>query len=211
MYPGELAKTFPDKAAYVMAASGETVTFKQLDEASNRGAQLFRSLGLQAGDHVAIHMENNARFFEICWAAQRSGIISTAISSRLTAPAVEYIVSDCGARAYIGSQKLRDVAEQLREPLSGLDGRFLVGGAIDGYLDWGDSTRIIDVIETLGRHDRQPRARAHLRRDRRQRHVVFLGNHGAPEGRVDPVRRQTHRYPTGDARIATGTVRSPTG
>jgi long-chain acyl-CoA synthetase len=136
MYPGELAKTIPDKVAYRMASSGEAVTYRQLDDASNRGAQLFRSLGLQAGDHIAIHMENNARFFEICWAAQRSGIIYTAVSSRLTAPELEYIVKDCGARVFIGSHKLRDVAEQLRDSLSDLDGRYLVGGAIDAYPDW---------------------------------------------------------------------------
>ena len=76
-----------------MAGSGETVTYRQLDEQSNRIAQLFRSLGLKAGDHIALFLENNPRFFEICWGAQRSGLIYTAISSRLTAAEVDYIVS----------------------------------------------------------------------------------------------------------------------
>jgi len=139
MYPGELARSQPDKIAYRMASSGETVSYKQLDEASNRGAQLFRSLGLQAGDHVALHMENNARFFEICWAAQRAGLIYTAISSRLTASELEYIVSDSGARVYIGSHKLREVAERAAPSMANLDGRYLVGGAIDGFADWEKS------------------------------------------------------------------------
>ncbi|MBP1689752.1 MAG: AMP-dependent synthetase and ligase, partial [Deltaproteobacteria bacterium] len=38
MHPGAHAATHPDKPAYVMAASGETVTYRQLDEASNRFA-----------------------------------------------------------------------------------------------------------------------------------------------------------------------------
>ncbi len=84
MHPYIHAQKHPDKPAYIMAASGETVTYRQLDQQSNRIAQLFRSLGLKAGDHVALFLENNARFFEICWAAQRSGLIYTAISSRLT-------------------------------------------------------------------------------------------------------------------------------
>ena len=86
MYPGIHAKSIPEKPAYVMAASGETVTCGQLDTRSNQGAQLFRSLGLKVGDAIAIMMENNTRFLEICWAAQRSGLIYTTISSRLTAP-----------------------------------------------------------------------------------------------------------------------------
>src|SRR5215217_2548321 len=90
MHPYLHAQTHPDKPAYIMAASGETVTYRQLDRQSNRIAQLFRSLGLKAGDHVALFLENNARFFEICWGAQRSGLIYTAISSRLTAAEVDY-------------------------------------------------------------------------------------------------------------------------
>ena len=99
MHPSIHARNNPDKPAYIMAGSGETVTYRQLDEQSNRIAQLFRSLGLKAGDHIALFLENNARFFEICWGAQRSGLIYTAISSRLTAAEVDYIVSDCGAKA----------------------------------------------------------------------------------------------------------------
>ena len=33
-----------------MAGSGEVVTYRQLDERSNQGAHLFRSLGLKTGD-----------------------------------------------------------------------------------------------------------------------------------------------------------------
>ena len=90
MYPGEIAKRNPDKIAYRMARSGESVSYGQLDERSNRGAQLLRRLGLRQGDAIALMMENHPRFFEICWAAQRSGLQYTAISSRLTPPEVEY-------------------------------------------------------------------------------------------------------------------------
>ena len=71
-HPSTTAKTYPHKPAIIMGATGDMVTYRQLDERSNQGAQLFRSLGLQAGDHIAMMMENNARFLEICWAAQRA-------------------------------------------------------------------------------------------------------------------------------------------
>ena len=38
----------PDKAAYVMGASGETVTRMDLEERANRCAHLFRNRGLFA-------------------------------------------------------------------------------------------------------------------------------------------------------------------
>ena len=36
MYPGAHAKTSPDKPAYIMAATGQVVTYRQLDQASNK-------------------------------------------------------------------------------------------------------------------------------------------------------------------------------
>jgi long-chain acyl-CoA synthetase len=86
MHPGAHAEKTPDKPAYVMAGSGRAVTYRELDEKSNQGAQLFRSLGLQPGDHIAVCMENNAEYFQICRAAQRSGLYYTCISSRLSPP-----------------------------------------------------------------------------------------------------------------------------
>ncbi len=84
MYPGEIAKTAPDRVAYVMARSGHSVSYGQLDQRSNQGAHLMRSLGLGPGSAIAICLENHPRFFEIVWAAQRSGLQYTTVSSRLT-------------------------------------------------------------------------------------------------------------------------------
>jgi long-chain acyl-CoA synthetase len=79
MHPYIHAQAHPDKPAYIMAGSGETVTYRQLDQQSNRIAQLFRALGLKAGDHIALFLENNPRFFEIRWAVSVC-LIYTAIS-----------------------------------------------------------------------------------------------------------------------------------
>ena len=105
MHPSVHAKTQPDKPAFIMAGSGETVTYRELDERSNRGAQLFRKLGLRVGDGIAIFMENNVHYLPICWAAQRSGLYFTCISSRLTAGEVEYIVKDCAAKVFISRRR----------------------------------------------------------------------------------------------------------
>jgi long-chain acyl-CoA synthetase len=136
MHPYIHAQKNPDKLAYIMASSGETVTYRQLDDQSNRIAQLFRSLGLKAGDHVAFFLENNARFFEICWGAQRAGLIYTAISSRLTASEVTYIVGDCGARVFITSRYLSDKAIELAAQMTGVKHCYVIDGPIPGYESW---------------------------------------------------------------------------
>src|ERR1700744_2510366 len=101
MHPLAVAERTPDRPAVIMAATGETLTYRELEARSNQGAQLFRKLGLKPGDAIAIFMENNLDFLPICWAAQRSGLYYTCISSRLTAGEVEYIVRDCGAKILI--------------------------------------------------------------------------------------------------------------
>lgn len=104
-HPSHHARTHPDKTAYRMAGSGRAITYRQLDARSNQGAHLFRALGLKAGDHVALLMENRLEFMEICWAAQRSGLYYTAISRYLTQDEIAYIVKDCGAKVVITSPK----------------------------------------------------------------------------------------------------------
>ena len=133
MHPYIHARRTPDKLAYIMAGSREGVTYRELDERSNRVAHMFRSRGLRAGDHIAILMENNARFFEICWGAQRAGLVYTPISSRLTAAEIDYIVGDCGARMIITSRALEATAAELRSLLPGVNTRFMVDGAIEDY------------------------------------------------------------------------------
>ena len=81
MHPHIHAKDNPDKPAYIMANSGEVVTYKQLNERSNQIANFFRERNLEPGDHIAIFLENNVKFTEILWAAQRSGLYYTPISS----------------------------------------------------------------------------------------------------------------------------------
>jgi len=91
-----------------MAGSGEIVTYAQLEARSNQGAHLLRSLGLHRGDCIAILMDNNARFFEVVWAAQRAGLYYTCISNRLAPPEIAFILADSGSRALVASIPVTD-------------------------------------------------------------------------------------------------------
>ncbi len=54
MYPGAHSQTQPDKPALIMAGTGKTVTYAELDERSNRLAQWWYAAGLRTGDGVAM-------------------------------------------------------------------------------------------------------------------------------------------------------------
>ncbi len=136
MYPRDHALRIPDKPAVIMGRSGEVVTYRQLDERSSQGAHLFRSRGLRADDHVAILMSNHPRYFDVVWAAQRSGLIFTPISTHLTPGEIAYILHDCGARALIASHDHADVAEKALAGAAAVETRLVVGGDLEGFTRW---------------------------------------------------------------------------
>ena len=144
-HPSIHARANPDKIAYQMAATGKAITYRELDESSNQGAQLFRALGLKTGDHVALLMENRLAFMEICWAAQRAGLYYTAISRYLTADEIGYIVKDCGAKVVVTSPKC---AEQVKGLITGAPDEpifFMLDQPEPGFRSWDKEASVQPV------------------------------------------------------------------
>jgi acyl-CoA synthetase (AMP-forming)/AMP-acid ligase II len=129
MHLGQIAAQTPDKPAVIMAGSGRVVTFRELNEESNRLAQLLRAEGLRPGDHIAFMLENHPLYLAIAWAAQRSGLYYTAISSRLQPEELAYIVANCEAKVFIASASVEAAAKSAPDvPL-----RLMLGGTAPGY------------------------------------------------------------------------------
>src|SRR3954463_11981952 len=116
MYPGQHARLRPLQPAFIMAATGEAVTYRELDARSNRLAHLFRKHDLKRLDHYSIFMENNSRYLETCGAGERAGLYYTCVNSYLTASELAYIVNNSDSRILITSVAKLDVArEALKE------------------------------------------------------------------------------------------------
>ena len=139
MYPGQHAVERPDDALFVMATSGEVVTFADYEQRCNRLAHLFREQGLQRRDHVALFMENNVRMLECQGAAERAGLYYTCINSYLAADEVAYIVQDCQARVVVTSAAKRDVAVQLADSCPDVERWLMVDGAAPGCESYEDA------------------------------------------------------------------------
>ena len=116
-----------------MAGSGEVVSYAELDEEANRLSRAFHDLGLRPGDHVSLCLENHPRFLSVCWGAHYAGLAYTAISSRLQTDEMRYILQNSGARAFITSRHKAAQAAELLAEAPGLEARWMIDGAIDGY------------------------------------------------------------------------------
>ena len=123
----------PKKAAAVNGTTGAILTYRELDEASNRFAQYLYALGLRRGDHIAWLLENNVRCFELCWAAMRSGLLITPINRFLSVSEAAYIIDDSGARIIVSSFAMRELASGLTQQIPRCQARLMVDGVIDGW------------------------------------------------------------------------------
>src|SRR5689334_24418851 len=140
MWPGKHAAERPDHAAVIMGASGDVLTYGELNDRSNQVARLFWDAGLRFGDHVAVLMENRAEFFEVCWGAQRSGLFYTCINWHFNAEEAAYIIDDCDAEVLVISSAYRDLAEELAPMMPKVKVRLMVGDAlVDGYERYEDA------------------------------------------------------------------------
>jgi long-chain acyl-CoA synthetase len=135
-YIADHARAFPDKPAMIAASTGEAVTFRQMNDRSNRLAQYLHAQGLRRGDHVALLMENNLRFMEVVWATFRSGLYLTAVNRYLPAEEAAYVVGDCGAVAIITSYDRQGTAAELADQIPDCPHRLMVDGTIPGWISY---------------------------------------------------------------------------
>jgi fatty-acyl-CoA synthase len=169
--------------AIIMGATGEVVTYAQLEDRSSRFARALRARGVYAGDTIAILMENNRQYLEVAWAAQRSGLRYTAINNHLRPAEAQYVLDDCGAVALVTSEAMADVVTRL--DLSVVPLQICANGKLPGYLRYADLLAAIEPGPLDG--------------EREGREMLYSsGTTGRPKG----VRKQLPGTPYGDPKSA---------
>jgi acyl-CoA synthetase (AMP-forming)/AMP-acid ligase II len=125
----------PNTPAAIVAETGDTITYGELEDRSRRLARLLRARGLEVGGHVAVLLDNHLRYFEVMWAARRAGLYLTPINWHLGADEAGYILTDCGATALITSSRFADLTDGLGAQLDAVTTRLSIDGGLDGFDD----------------------------------------------------------------------------
>ena len=131
----------PDRIAVVMAGSGETRTYGELATASQRLALVLRERGLQTGDHLAVLLENQIEFYDVVWAAMRTGLYVTPVNWHLVAAEAGYIVRDCDATALFASSRLGHIVREMGAHLDGVTTRICMDGDLPHFERYGELVR----------------------------------------------------------------------
>lgn len=134
MYPGSIARAAPDRPAMVLAETGETVTYGELDERSARLATALRAggSGLVDGDVVVILLGNDVRWGEVCWACWRSGLVLAAVNPHFTARELAPVLADAAPRVVVTTPDLAPVAAEALGAAAREVRWLLVGGSTGG-------------------------------------------------------------------------------
>ncbi len=186
MYPGAHHVSRADRPAFIMAQSGEAVTYAELEARTNRLAHFLRGRGLQRLDHYAIFMENNARYLESCGAGERSGLYYTCINSYLTADELAYIVNNSESKVLIFSQAKRQVAIDALRQCPKVEVSLVVDGP-------GDGERILNFDEATAAMPATPIADESIGTAM----LYSSGTTGRPKGIIRPLPEQPPSQPLG--------------
>ena len=143
-HPSCHAASTPDHLALVIADTGETLTYRELDEGSNRVAQLLRARGLRPGERIGVMMRNSPWFPIVYWGATRCGVFVTLLSTHLKPDEAAYILEDSGSRLLVLSTSLgetpRALAAERGRRIPGVEGIFYADDeALEGATSLGDA------------------------------------------------------------------------
>jgi acyl-CoA synthetase (AMP-forming)/AMP-acid ligase II len=129
------AESLPSKPAVIL---GDTsLDFASLNRRANRAANVFKSLGCEAGDRVALMSFNSIAGFEIGNGVRRSGTVVVPVNYRLRGPEIAYLLNDSGARVVVAGPDHVDAVAAARHSVTG-DRRFIALGdrTPEGWLSY---------------------------------------------------------------------------
>jgi long-chain acyl-CoA synthetase len=103
--PGQIlpraAQRFGDRIALVAAT--RTLSYRELDEESDRAASALRARGLEPGQVVSLYAQNRWEWVVAYHGALKAGAIVNPVNVMLTPDELAYVLRDCGTAALFAS------------------------------------------------------------------------------------------------------------
>jgi fatty-acyl-CoA synthase/long-chain acyl-CoA synthetase len=129
------AESTPTKPAVILG--DQALDFAALNRRANRAANVFKGLGCEAGDRVALMGFNSVAGFEIGNGVRRSGTVVVPVNYRLRGPEIAYLLNDSGAKLVIAGPDHVAAVAAAQPQVSG-DRRFIsLGDSMpEGWLSY---------------------------------------------------------------------------
>ncbi|XP_062869788.1 long-chain fatty acid transport protein 4 [Trichomycterus rosablanca] len=137
----ETVQKYGDKTALIFEGTGERWSFKQLDEYSNRVANLLWERGFREGDVVALFMENRSQYVGLWLGMAKIGVEAALINFNLRLDALVHCVNISNAKAVVFGSELTEAMCEIHSSMGKTVKLFCSG-------DW-DPKRVPNGTECL--------------------------------------------------------------
>ncbi|XP_026864199.2 long-chain fatty acid transport protein 4 isoform X1 [Electrophorus electricus] len=137
----KMVQKYGDKPALIFEGTGEMWSFRQLDEYSNRVANLLLQRGFGEGDVVALFMENRSQYVGLWLGMAKLGVEAALINFNLRLEALVHCVNISNAKAVIFGSELSEAMCEIHSSMDKAVKLFCSG-------DW-DPKRVPEVTECL--------------------------------------------------------------
>lgn len=112
------AKEYPHDIAYIYY--GKSITWKQLNDDSNRLAHFFKKKGIKKGDRIALFMQNCPQYLIGHYAIQKLGAIVVPLNPMYKEAELEYLINEAAVQALIAGQELYARIQKIKEKIPSL-------------------------------------------------------------------------------------------
>lgn len=133
------ARIYPEREALVF--EGQRFTYKQMDDRVNRLANAILNQGYKKGDRLVILAENTHKYFEIYFAAGKTGLSVTPLNFRLSNDELIHIVNDSEATTFFVGEGYEDRLNTLKDKLPSIMTWIALDQDFVGYQNYEDLLR----------------------------------------------------------------------
>jgi len=146
------ATVSPRLEAYVEPSTNVRMNYAEMDALANRCANVLTSLGIGEGDRVGLLMANSVEFCCLFYGAAKIGAVAVPLNTRLAAPEVDFILSDCGSKVVIYGEASATVVDAIKVDTDSsctVSDWVPAGGSIDSL---GERLKAADANEPAGEY-----------------------------------------------------------
>ena len=132
----ENVELIPDKQAVVFG--NRKLTWKELDDRSNRIGNALIDMGVKKGDKVAVLMYNQPEFIEALFAMHKTGIAPAPVNYRYVGDEIEYIVGGSDSVAMIFGDEFLDTVRSIQPRLNKVKNFICAGKSPNDMINYED-------------------------------------------------------------------------
>ncbi|MFX1300024.1 MAG: class I adenylate-forming enzyme family protein [Promethearchaeota archaeon] len=130
------AQQYPEKI--FLYWQDDTVTYAQLNELTNKVANMFHSLGIRKGDVVSVLLPNIPEYVYLYLGIPKLGAIAGPVNALFKAREIQFVVGHSEAKVLVTIPRFMEIVNAIRKDLPSLEHVLVIGEPTDGAHNYHD-------------------------------------------------------------------------